>query len=196
MPTFSLPQHKEKKKVLRRGRHDFNILSTLPWHTADSWESANVHRWLLRCAWKAMNIKCVFVTSIVLSWQLLGREIAVQQDLMVPAPSCLLGHLPAISALHRTSANLILRTTITLIAPNSENVVWAAKCYLGIANTPQTNAISTLKWAPGYFSIRFIECILLWVGKGICCNVWVSEIDSSSAPALNASEAHISDVIT
>lgn len=59
--------------------------------------------------------------------------------------SSLSGHLPAISALHHTSPNLILRTVDAPIAPSSEYMVAAAIFNMRKANTPQTNAISTLK---------------------------------------------------
>lgn len=55
------------------------------------------------------------------------------------------GHLPAFSAFHRTSPNLVLRTINALIAPCPEYMVPAAIFNLRKANTPQTNAVSTLK---------------------------------------------------
>lgn len=76
-----------------------------------------------------MNINCMFVASIVLSWQLLGWQIALQQDLMALShrlASSLLGHLPALSALHHTFPNLILRTIRALIASGSEYMALAA----------------------------------------------------------------------
>lgn len=62
--------------------------------------------------------------------------------------SPLLGHLSDISALH-TSPNLILCTVNAPIAPCPEYMVSAAVFNLKKANTPQTNAISTLIWAAG-----------------------------------------------
>ena len=113
---------------------------------------------------KTMNIKRVFAASIVLSWQPLGWEIAVQRGpmglarrLASPPPS---GRLPGISALHRASPNLVPRTVNALIAACPEYMAPAAIFNLRNANTPQTNAVSTLKWATGWFTIQFIELVL------------------------------------
>lgn len=81
--------------------------------------AANVWWCLLHCEWKAMNIKCCFGPSIVLSWQLLCWEIVVQQSLMVLShrlTSSLLNLLPALYAHYHTSLNLMLHTVNMLIA--------------------------------------------------------------------------------
>lgn len=91
--------------------------------------AANVWWCLLPCEWKTMNIKCCFGPSIVLSWQLLGWEIVVQQNLKVLShrmTSSLLNFLPAISAHHHTSFNLILHTINLLIATSLGYVDLAA----------------------------------------------------------------------
>lgn len=149
----------------------FFLLYTLLRSTTDSWvhrcrvvaAAANLWWWLPRRALENHEYKahvCGLHRAELTAAGLRDCRTAGPDGARTPAGFSSVG--PSSSFFfHRTSPNLVLRTVNALIAPCPEYMVPAAIFNLRKANTPQTNAVSTLKWATGWFTIQFIELVLL-----------------------------------